>query len=41
MGTRGGFLRYLYVVFMLFLRYPYVSLSIRGVLLRYLYVILT
>ena len=41
MGTRGGLLRYPYVVFMLFLRYPYVSLSTRGALLRYPYVILT
>ena len=41
MSTRGGLLRYPYVVFMLFLRYPYVSLSTRGALLRYPYVILT
>ena len=41
MGTRGGLLRYPYVVFMLFLRYPYVSLSTRGALLRYPYVIVT
>ena len=41
MGIRGILLRYFYVVFMLFLRYPYAILSIRGVLLRYLYVILT
>ena len=41
MGIRGILLRYFYVVFMLFLRYPYVSLSTRGALLRYPYVIVT